>query len=279
MKSTITFVPIGGLANRVLAITSAIAFCQDYQVKLRILWFKDWGMGADFHSIMEFSQSFKDIEIIDANWKYYIYDRPRKRNFWIPKLWQKFIFDKRFYDEDMFSSFSVKQLIDVVKKYKSVYLVHCSDFYKKDNILQYLKPTSKVLKLIEERRIQLGLDENMIGIHIRRTDHIQSIQESPLSLFFDVINKEMLNNSTVRFYVASDDLGEKLRLKNVYGDRIVTLLDKVTRDNEQGILDAIVELYTLASMKKIYGSSNSTYSILAAQLSNIDLEILSICNK
>lgn len=269
MKSTITFIPIGGLANRVLAITSAIAFCQDHNVKLRILWFKDWGMGADFHSIMELSQPFNEVEIIDASWKDYIYDRPRKRNFWIPKIWQRFLFGKRFYDEDMFSSFSVQALEEAVLKFKSVYVVHCSDFYKKENILQFLKPTSAVLEAIEERKRLLGLDENMIGIHIRRTDNVWSIENSPLFMFITKIKEEIAKDPTVRFYIASDDLGEKQKLKEQFGDRIVTLFDEVRRDNEQGILDAIVELYTLASMKKIYGSFGSTYSMLAAGIRNI----------
>ena len=45
----LTLIPIGGLANRFNAITSAIAFCRDYHIKLRVIWFKDKGMGANFH--------------------------------------------------------------------------------------------------------------------------------------------------------------------------------------------------------------------------------------
>ena len=95
MKSTITFIPIGGLANRFFAITSAISFCQDHNVRLRVIWFKDWGMGTSFNSIMELSQHFQDVEITDARWKDYIFDRPRKRNLWLPYLFQRFYFGKR----------------------------------------------------------------------------------------------------------------------------------------------------------------------------------------
>ena len=41
----ITFIPLGGLANRYYAIISILSFCLDHNVKLRIMWFKDWGMG------------------------------------------------------------------------------------------------------------------------------------------------------------------------------------------------------------------------------------------
>ena len=51
---------------------------------------------------------------------------------------------------------------------------------------------------------------------------------------------------------------------------------KLRRDNESGIVDALVELYTLAHTSKIYGSLASSYSSLAAELYSIKLEILSL---
>ena len=74
--------------------------------------------------------------------------------------------------------------------------------------------------------------------------------------------------------MASDDLAEKQKLKELFGDRIITSWEEVRRDTLQGIKDAVVELYTLASTKKIYGSASSTYSMLAALLGHIELEIL-----
>ena len=79
MKS-LTLVPIGGLANRFYAITSAIAFCRDHDITLRVIWFKDKGMGADFHSLFELSETVDKhkVEIVDAKWFHYLYDLGRK---------------------------------------------------------------------------------------------------------------------------------------------------------------------------------------------------------
>lgn len=93
-----TLVPIGGLANRMLAITSAIHFCLQHKVQLRIVWFRDWGMGADFHDLFELAPDMGNVEVIDAKWYHYIYDRPRKRNLWLPYLYQKFAFGYRAYE-------------------------------------------------------------------------------------------------------------------------------------------------------------------------------------
>ena len=76
--------------------------------------------------------------------------------------------------------------------------------------------------------------------------------------------------------MASDSSEEKRKLLDLFGDRIITSLKEVRRDNENGIVDALIELYTLAHTEKIYGSMASTYSTLAADLFSIKLEVLSL---
>ena len=232
-------------------------------------------MGTSFNSIMELSQHFQDVEIIDARWKDYIFDRPRKRNLWLPYLFQRFYFGKRIYEKDIrVDKFSVDDLKKVVHYYKTIYLVQYHYFYPLKKVNQILKPNLYIHNLIESRKKKLKLDENMIGIHIRRTDHVSSIDNSPISLFISKMKEEIMKEPSIRFYIASDDLDEKRKLKEIFGERVVTMFDVVRRDTQQGIVDAVVELYALASMKKIYGSCNSSYSWLAAHLSGIDLEYI-----
>ena len=276
MRKRLTLVPIGGLANRLYAITSAIAFCEDHAIDLKVVWFKDWGMGANFHALFELAGSYPHVEIVDATWKDYIYDRPRKKNFWLPYLYQKFTFEKRFYEKDIYRSEFNTDLADVIQKYSSLYLVHCCPFYDRTKGVQYVRPNLLLRQQIEMRKALLSIDKHTIGLHIRRTDNVGSIKNSPLELFIDRIKSEIACNPKSRFYVASDDLHEKRRLKDLFGDRICTSFEPVRRDNEQGIKDAVVELYTLASTRKIYGSAASTYSMIAAEIGKIELEVLNV---
>lgn len=101
----LVLVPIGGLANRFYAISSAISFCQMYGIRLHVIWFKDWGMGADFHSLLDLAPILSNIKVVDAHWQDYIYDRPRKRNFWLPYLYQKVAFPERFYEKIFITGF------------------------------------------------------------------------------------------------------------------------------------------------------------------------------
>ena len=47
----ITFVPVGGLANRIRSIQSAISLSGDDE--LRIYWFKDQGLNCNFYQLFE----------------------------------------------------------------------------------------------------------------------------------------------------------------------------------------------------------------------------------
>ena len=135
-----------------------------------------------------------------------------------------------------------------------------------------------------------------IGLHIRRTDHQQSIDESPLELFFEAIDREIENYENVlstrksspptggdregpgaghlTIYLATDDEATKTALFDRYGDRILTSPAEATRESTNGIREALVEMLALSRTKHIYGSAGSTFSPIAACLGNVPITIL-----
>jgi hypothetical protein len=64
--NSMTLNPFGGLANRIYAITSSIGFCEKNNRKLKVIWFKDWGMGADFHRLFTLPEGAGNVEVVDA---------------------------------------------------------------------------------------------------------------------------------------------------------------------------------------------------------------------
>ena len=44
----IILVPVGGLANRMRAVASAVTLTYRVRRKLEVLWFRDWGLNAPF---------------------------------------------------------------------------------------------------------------------------------------------------------------------------------------------------------------------------------------
>ena len=86
----IILVPVGGLANRMRAVASAVTLTYRVRRKLEVLWFRDWGLNAPFFKVFE-EPELMNISFSETSCKHLLmYDRPRRRNFYLPKLFQKF---------------------------------------------------------------------------------------------------------------------------------------------------------------------------------------------
>jgi len=264
-------VPEGGLCNRIYAITSAIAFAKKHNLQLTVIWFKDWGMGAGFYDLFTLPQTLENVEIKDANFiDFFKFAKPIKSNFFLPKLYQKIKFDTVY--------FWYKAHVSVEKWYNfntganKFYLFHCQKFYGDCEFLNLLSPVNSIQKKINEQLTLIS--SHTIGVHIRRTDFTPSIKCSPLPAFIERMQQEIATNPDANFYVASDSPAEKKKLINIFGNKIITVENNLKRNTKDGIIDALIELHTLASTKKIYGSFQSSYSLLASEINNIPLEIV-----
>lgn len=106
-----------------------------------------------------------------------------------------------------------------------------------------------------------------------------SIKYSPSELFLEAIEKEIENNSAVKFYLATDDSQEEKLITERFGDRICTYKKRsVDRNTEVAIVDAMIDLTNLASCYKIYGSYYSSFSDVAAIWGNIEKKVLKLNN-
>ena len=97
----ITFVPVGGLANRMRAIDSAIALAQDTNHELQIIWFKDQGLNCSFCDLFQ-PFSLPGVTVREANKSdLLLQDRPRKKNFYLPALSLSTQYDSKIYEKEV----------------------------------------------------------------------------------------------------------------------------------------------------------------------------------
>lgn len=270
-SKSLTLVPVGGLGNRIFAIVSAIAYCAERNYPLRILWFRDWGMGARFHDLFELNEELRKVSVLDAKWYHsFLFDKPRRKNLWIPRLFQSVFFDKRIYEEQLYQLDKPEDIVSELDEAKGhVYLIHLAKFYVKENLFEAFRPVKSLRDAIAMRTRDFST--YTVGMHVRRTDNTRAIQSSPLSWFIQQAEREIALHPDVKFYVATDSNKDKQSLKAILGNRMLTSWNEVRRDTQDGIKDAVIELYTLSKTQKIYGSAYSSYSILASELSNIPL--------
>jgi hypothetical protein len=152
---------------------------------------------------------------------------------------------------------------------KDILIESYSRFRERAHLYSELTPLPELADRIQ--KIQSLFGDTTIGVHIRRTDNRRSLVYSPDDAFISAMRHEINEKPSVMFYLATDDIRVKRTFTGIFGDRILTTQVQMSRNDEQGIRDALVELYVLSRTQKILGSYWSSYSKVAAELGGIPL--------
>jgi hypothetical protein len=128
------------------------------------------------------------------------------------------------------------------------------------------------MNVVDGYRSQFG--SHTIGLHIRRTDNAESIAKSPTTLFINKVREEIDQHADTKVFLATDSMDVKQEFIAAFGTRIITPKEEACRDSISGIRGGVVDLWTLASTQKIYGSAGSSFSPMAASIGGVPLEIM-----
>ena len=278
----ITFVPVGGLANRMRAVASAVTLAEKTGSELDIVWFRDWALNASFCQLFkpvdEAVACLRMARLRDASrLDYALLDRPRSRNFHFPLLYQKLIFKSCLYERSITplcnQHFDFEQWAEGGRR---VYMASYTAFqsYEEAWISRLFVPVEEIMADVEGRCRRFS--ETMIGMHIRRTDNAASIRQSPVELFYRKLDEELEDDERAGIYLATDSEEVKRAMKERYGDRVWSSGKQADRGSLEGIREGIADMYTLARTRKIYGSFQSSFSDMAAQIGGAPLEILKL---
>lgn len=271
-KGSLLLVPSGGLANRMRAIASAYNLSQTTGSNMQVIWFQDWALKAPFYSIFKPIEHFKVIEA--KRFDYLLYDRARRHNLWIPALPQKILFERHINEKSITplkrQGFDFEQWAYGHRCYMSCYQVFGN--FPESLYSKLFHPVKEVMEGVNGFREQFS--SHCIGLHIRRTDNAESIQHSPTPLFINKIKAEIETHADTTVFLATDSDDVKQELRNLFGQRIITPNKAASRNSIDGIRGGLVDMWTLASTQKIYGSAGSTFSPMAASIGNTELVIV-----
>lgn len=135
--------------------------------------------------------------------------------------------------------------------------------YGIDFLPQYYNSVSRILFDYKK--------ENLVGVHIRRTDHKSCIENSPLELFVDKMDELIEQNGEVYFFLATDDKKTQEQLIQKYGHRIIVQNKVWGRNSKKAMEGAIVDCLCLSKCKVILGSCGSVFSNFAAKCGGIEI--------
>lgn len=265
------FYPVGGLANRMRVIDSAFHYASMNNQSCRIYWLKDDGLNCSFASIWK---PFDQLIDSDSKILPLFFKLRRKSGFirWMLGVLEKWNYLKVF-SEDEFQSLTEDACSGKLNNYRHSVVCSYSTFFPAEVFQSDLFQLRDDVKLLVKEETIL-FDKNTIGVHIRRTDNIDSILNSPLELFVIHMQQEIQKNKNTQFYLATDSEDVKVELTTLFGNKLIVPNAKAERDTQQGIIQAVVELYSLSSTRKIMGSFFSSFSEMAATLGEIQLEVV-----
>lgn len=274
-KNSLLLVPSGGLANCMRAIVSAYHLCQLTDSRLQVVWFQGWGMHAAYSDIFE-PLTKENIAVREATaWDYLINDRPRRHNLWLPYLPQQLYYRGGVIGEMQIAAlqqqgFDFAHWLRGHRRYISCHF----EVVTPPRLLyrDFFVPTAPVKALVADYLQQFAT--YTIGMHIRRTDNIDSINKSPLELFIEAGRQELSAHPDAKVFLATDSEDVKKEMRQCFGEHIITSTAEATRASVEGIRAGLAEMWTLSLTRKIYGSAGSSFSEMASWIGGNELQIL-----
>lgn len=278
MKKTgsIKVIPLGGLANRLRVVATAIKLARQSNKKLYIYWQPNKYLNAEFREIFDVPKNMiiRKPPLAYQIWLKFSSLSPKFKKMAIRYL-AFFKFDFIFTD-----SMAVQVLhnkIDLEQKVfeaRHVFICSCQELNYFDLEDYHLfVPRKELLEKI--KGISNSFSSDTLGIHIRSTDNIWSKENSPFLLFINQMENEINDNPETNFFLATDNEEYQKKLIEIFGCERIIFNDKMfRRDLREGIEDAVIDLYCLSKTSKIFGSYFSSFSYVAGRIGNVQVQIV-----
>ena len=144
--------------------------------------------------------------------------------------------------------------------------------------LAALRPLQTIIDFVDKFVCE-NFNNSVIGLHARRTDRAECKTYSPDELFISFVKKYQSRDRNVKFYLATDSMETEQKLKNLFGDIILTIPKKYNQPHwarPTTIQEALIEMLLLSKTKKVYGSIKSSFGYIASKMGCIPFEELKI---
>ena len=258
-KGKLTLIPIDGLCNRMRMINSAYDYLASGR-KVKILWCQEEIINAKTTDLFILPPEIKVVNIDFSN----------KFCQLLFKSYHKFIYKTGILIDYYEIRKKPKEDIEKLFDKKNIILKSCYEILDRPgpNIFE---PTDE----IKERVEKVSAGKRYVSVHIRRTDHSDSKINSPTEMFEEIIRKEIQNGKEI--FLATDDKQLKEELMKKYAPHIFSQeIAEITRGSVEGMKASYVDMLCMSKGEKVYGSFNSSFSKMAADLGGIELEVVAV---
>ena len=253
------------------ALDSAISLSEATHGDLYVLWYLHFQCNCRFDDLFAVPVIIKRLIHVDSG-----------------KIWERslrvihdrclsFLYPVRLFPSDLKTYVSHRHDFDrLIAGKRIVYINANNRFCDSRHPFSQFAPIEYLLKVIDS--YTRGFD-NVVGVHVRRTDNRASIQNSPTSRFIERMEREVDADGSTRFFVATDSPEEEEHLRRAFPARIISYQKRsLDRKDPRAIQDALVDLWCLSRCRKLIGSYSSSFTEVAWQVNGIEHSIVSPVN-
>lgn len=270
--------PRAGLSNRILATATAYHYAKRYNHSVTMLWGIDNSLGIAVEELFQMPEDIKIVYVTERSIRKVPFKRIRSE---IIKAYYRHKADYMIDRE--FARKACRGIINVdmekfFKDYETLYVQSYTELMPitDHSIFKMFVPSEQICE--RGKKVFEQIDENTVGMHIRRTDHVDAIAMSPLELFLQKL-EELMQEDGRKVFLATDDVETEQMIKERWGERILTYEGKTfSRTNEDGMKDGLIDMLALSKCQRIYGSHASTFGLMASYLGDKKLITLQLEN-
>jgi hypothetical protein len=175
-------------------------------------------------------------------------------------------------DIEYYSSRPAK-LVKLARKY-DLHIDTFSRFFRGEDDFMDFHPSAEIRKGIEQLLLQT---RNVVGVHIRTSDNDPSCATTHGSIlkWIATIKSIYQSDPSVAFFVASNYIQVEDRIEQeLPGCVIRQPKSSYARDNPEGVKHAAIDLFCLASCKRLIGSNHSSFTDTAREIGKMPCELL-----
>lgn len=257
--------PRAGLCNRLRAIASAISLAEASYNKVHVIWEMSRECNSRFSDLFELPAEIYRLTELNSGSEFAAINRK------VPRLFSRY--KNCYIGQNRISQIvSPKDWLALTSKFRHLYISTWNCFFQPSSRLplHVFIPRKHVREVIQANNF-----DNMIGVHVRRSDNKEAISHSPNEGFVEQLNAEIKADDKLKFFLATDEPSVEVELEKEFPGRIVThKKSSLDRNDPKAIRDAVIDLLSLASCRKLIGSHYSSFSRTAADINGIERVIV-----
>lgn len=282
-KKTLIIEPGGGLGNRLLTISSAYKLAKDCGITdIRLFWRNNNECGCDFEDVLQDlplptkvktmhfgKESYKELlkkgRLLSMAHKFF-----QMLFYKIFRAWSSTFQLEAYQDMPLEEQMALKDKV-LGSKGRFVYIEAYYLFYGELD-LSGISFNKEIMARFDNFREKTGPYDAM---HIRRTDNVQAIKNSPTKLFYDKTEEILKVDNARKIYIATDDAGILNDLKMRYPDNICSEASTAaSRTSSEGMQFGLYEMLILSGAETLYASFGSTFTVIANAIGGNRMETL-----